>query len=83
MNLVDSWGWLEYSSDGPNADFFASPKLKTDRLIAPTICAYEVFKKIIIERSEDLAFQAVSVMKQGIVVDLDTGLALSASRISL
>jgi len=29
MNLVDSCGWLEYFSAGPNADFFApAPRRK-------------------------------------------------------
>jgi hypothetical protein len=25
MNLVDSFGWLEFFVDGPNAKFFATP----------------------------------------------------------
>lgn len=25
LNLVDSSGWIEYFTDGPNADLFADP----------------------------------------------------------
>jgi len=83
MNLVDSCGWLEYFSDGPNADFFSFPLFKTDQLVVPTICIYEVFKKILIERDENHALQAVAVMKQGIVVDIDTSISLAAAKISI
>ena len=45
MNLVDSSGWLEYLSNGANADFFAKPLESSSRLIVPSICIFEVFKK--------------------------------------
>ena len=38
-------GWIEYLSDGVNADFFTSPLHDTDMLIVPSICAAEVFLK--------------------------------------
>jgi hypothetical protein len=34
-NLVDSCGWLEYFTDGANADFFASAVEDTEHLIVP------------------------------------------------
>ncbi|HOY68988.1 MAG TPA: type II toxin-antitoxin system VapC family toxin [Candidatus Ozemobacteraceae bacterium] len=82
MNLVDSCGWLEYFADGPNADFFSVALFKTEQLIVPTICIYEVFKKVLSERDEDAAFQAAAMMRQGQVVELDDVLAISAARIS-
>jgi len=82
MNLVDSCGWLEYFADGPNADFFSVALFKTEQLIVPTICIYEVFKKVLAERDEDAAFQAAAMMRQGQVVELDDVLAISAARIS-
>lgn len=82
MNLVDSCGWLEYLADGPNADFFAFPLYKKDQLLVPVICIYEVFKKVLAEKNEDIALQTIALMRQGQVIDIDTTLALNAANIS-
>ena len=83
MNVVDSSGWLEYFADGPNADFFASAIENVSELIVPSISVYEVFKRVLQQRGEGKALQAVAVMQQGTVVDLDTELALSAAKLSV
>lgn len=82
MNVVDSSGWLEYFADGPNADFFAPAIERTAELIVPTLSLYEVFKRVLQQRGEGDALQAVAIMLQGSVVDLDTDLALSAAKLS-
>ena len=82
MNLVDSCGWLEYFSDGANADFFEAALKDTKNLLVPTICIYEVFKKILFERGENPAFQAVGIMNQGTVLGLDFGLAIQSAKLS-
>ena len=83
MNVVDSSGWLEYLADGPNADFFANSILATADLLVPTLSLYEVFKRVLQQRGEDDALQAVALMQQGMIVELSVSLALSAARISL
>ena len=83
MNVLDSSGWLEYFSDGPNANTFEAVLLETDQLVIPTIILYEVSKKIILEAGESEANQAIALMMQGHVVPLDENLALLASRISV
>jgi predicted nucleic acid-binding protein len=83
MNVVDSSGWLEYFADGPNADFFASAIENVSELVVPSISVYEVFKRVLQQRGEGKALQAVAVMQQGTVVDLDTELALSAAKLSV
>lgn len=83
MNLVDSSGWLEYFADGPNANFFASPIEDLDRLIVPTLCIAEIFKRICQQRGENDALQAVALMTQGQVVDLDVSIALYAAKLGL
>lgn len=83
MNVVDSSGWLEYLADGPNADFFATPITATRELVVPTLSVYEVFKRVLQQRGEDDALQAVALMQQGLVIELSAPLALSAARISL
>ncbi len=83
MNIVDSSGWLEYFSDGPNADQFADPIGNIAELLVPTIILYEVFKIVCRQRGEDSAFQAVALMQQGRVVELSSSIALLAAKLSL
>ena len=82
MNLVDSSGWLEYFADGKNADFFAASIEDTEHLVVSTINIYEVFKRILNQRDEHSALQAVAIMEQGHVVDLSSEISLSAALIS-
>lgn len=81
MNLVDSCGWLEYLADGPNAGFFAPAVEDADDLLVPTLCMLEVFKRVLQQRGEDAALQAVALMQQGQVIDLDSGTAVTAAKI--
>ena len=83
MNVVDSSGWLEYFAHGPNADFFATAIEDISELVVPSISMYEVFKRVLQERGESDALQVVASMYQGLVVDLDTPIALSSARISV
>jgi predicted nucleic acid-binding protein len=83
MNVVDSSGWLEYFADGENADFFARAIENIEDLIVPAISIYEVFKRVYQQRGEGDALQAVAMMEQGKVVELDARLALSAAKTSL
>ena len=83
MNLVDSSAWLEYFADGPNAAYFAPAVEEIEKLIVPTICLLEVFKRVLQQRDEGSALRAAAQMQQGRVVELDGPLALSAARISL
>lgn len=82
-NVVDSSGWLEYFADSPKASLFSAPIEDTDNLVVPVVTVYEVFKKVLRERSETEALQVVSVMQTGVVVDLDASLALDAGRYRL
>ena len=82
MNLVDSCGWLEYFADGPGAPFFAPPIEQTEILLVPTICLYEVFKRVLQQRDETLAIDAVALMRQATVVELTEPIALHAARLS-
>lgn len=82
MKVVDSCGWLEYFADGKNADHFAQAIEDIDNLIVPAISIFEVFKRILQQSGEDAALQAIAVMTQGTVIDLDTSLALVAAKLS-
>lgn len=82
MNIVDSSGWLEYFANGKNAGFFARAIEEPSRLIVPSLSLFEVFKRILQQRDEPSALQAVALMHQGRVVVLDATLALAAARMS-
>jgi len=82
-NVVDSSGWLEYVDGGANAQSFEAAILDVDRLVVPTICILEVFKRMLREKGEDAALDVVSQMRQGLVVDLDADLALEAARLGI
>lgn len=83
MNVVDSSGWLEFFADGPNADFFAPAIQDIKQLIVPTLSIFEVFKRILQQRQEGEALQAIALMQQGTVVELTSMLALEAAKLSL
>lgn len=82
-NVVDSSAWLAYFADEPSAEEFAPPIEDVRRLVVPAVCLLEVFKIVARQRGEGEALQAVAVMQQGAVVDLDGALALSAARVGL
>ncbi len=83
MNVVDSSGWLEFFADGENADFFAPPITDPQQLIVPTISLLEVFKRVLRQRGENAALQAVAQMRQASVVDLDSEIALAAAHLGV
>jgi predicted nucleic acid-binding protein len=83
VNVVDSSAWLEFFAGGPNAARFAAPIESPASLLVPTLSIYEVFKRILQQRGDDDALQAVAIMEQGQVVDLDRSIALAAARISI
>ena len=82
MNAVDASGWLEYSAGGSNADFFAPAVESISELIVPTTSTDEVFKRVLQQRDESDALEAVAVMQQGQVVELDVAIARSAGKVS-
>jgi predicted nucleic acid-binding protein len=83
MNVVDSSGWIEYFTNSVNAGPFASPIRDTDNLIVPTICLYEVIKRVLLVLGDDKALKTIGQMSLGTVVDLDRDIAIRAAQISL
>ena len=83
MNIVDSCGWLEFFADGPNASFFAPIIQDTTNLIVPSISITEVFRRILQQKDEDAAIQAIALMHQGRIVDLTPSIAISAAQLGV
>ena len=82
MNVVDSSGWLEYFAGSTNASFFAPIVKVTDTLVVPTVCIYEVFMRLLAQRGEESALQAIGIMSLGIIADLTREIAVNAATIS-
>ena len=82
MNVADSSAWLEYFADGPNAGRFAPAIEDVDRLIVPSICLLEVFKRVLQQRGEQEGLQAIALMQQATVENLTAEIALAAARLS-
>ena len=83
MNLVDSSGWIEYFFAGFHASFFSGPIEDVGRLIVPSICLYEVFKKVFQVADEARALRAVAQMKLARVIDMNEDIAIKAALISI
>ena len=82
MNVIDSSGWLEYFIGGKNANFFAPVIEDTANVIVPTISIFEVFKRTLVEKNRENALEAVAMMYDGKIVDLDREIALIAAELS-
>ena len=83
MNIVDSSGWIEYLTDQENAGFFEKTINHPDDLLIPTICLYEVFKRVLREFGEERALDVMGIMSLGTTVDLDRQIAINAAQISI
>jgi predicted nucleic acid-binding protein len=81
-NLVDTSAWLEYFTNGPNAEYFAKAIEDTDNLIVSVINIYEIYKKILTDKSKSDALEAIALLMQGTVIDFNIDLAIKASQIS-
>ena len=85
MMLIDSYGWIEYFTDGPLADRYAPYIEKADEgnTITPTIVLYEVYKRIKGGRGEGEALEAYAQLSRTRIIPLTESLAMRAADISL
>ena len=85
MNLIDSYGWIEYFTDGPLADKYAPYLLNANEknTVTPSIVVYEVYKRLKKEKGEEVALEASAQIMRTQVIPLDEESALRAADISL
>jgi toxin FitB len=83
MILIDSSGWIELFSGGPQAAAYADYFKDPSQIVTPTVVVYEVYKKIKRERTEEEALLAVSLMKKTAIIPLEESIALLAADLSL
>lgn len=82
MNVVDSSGWLEFLTEGPNAGFFAPTLQRVESLIVPTISIYEVYRQGLNRRGIELARHFLAAMSLGREIDLNANLARQAAHLA-
>ena len=81
--LLDSSGWIEFFTDGPLADRYATYLGPRYELITPTIVLYEVYKKIKRERGEETALLFAGRLSASQVIPLTDSIAFLAADLSL
>ena len=85
MILLDSYGWIEYFTDGPLAEKYAKyvENVNEENTVIPTIVVYEVYKKIKGEISEEKALEAYAQLTRAKIIPIDKSLAIEAADFSL
>jgi predicted nucleic acid-binding protein len=83
VNVVDSSAWISYFREEKNAEKFATPIENMEHLLVPSITLTEVFKYLHRYLDESSALQAIAHMNQGLIVPLDSKLAVDAAVMGL
>ena len=85
MKLIDSYGWIEYFSNGPLADKYAPyvEDVNENNTITPTIVIFEVYKRLKREKGEQAALEAYAQLTRTKIIPMDEDLALRAADIGL
>ena len=78
--VLDSSCWLEHFADTPRAELFAPALATPAALVVPVLTVYEVVKKLARELGDEVASEALALMRQGELVEIDLRLALAATR---
>ena len=79
MNVVDSSAWMAWFADDRNAKTFGETIRNVSELLVPSITLTEVFKGMERQQGRVKAIAATSTMKKGLVVPLDSALAVDAA----
>lgn len=82
MKLVDTCGWIEWLTNGKLAPSFEPYLMQTTDLIIPTLIQYELYKWVSREKDPTMALEIIGLTENGLIVPLDTNLALYAADIS-
>jgi predicted nucleic acid-binding protein len=81
MNIIDTSLWIEFFAGTPLDESIVNAIGNSDEMYVPTICLYEVRKKFLNDNDPDTAVAVIDIMKNGIVINLDSEIALLASDI--
>jgi len=76
MNIVDTSLWIEFFAGTPLDKSIVNVLSNNNELYVPTICLYEVKKKFLTDNDTVKAVSAIDIMKKGMVIDIDSEIAL-------
>jgi predicted nucleic acid-binding protein len=80
--LVDTCGWIEWITNGKLSDLFEPYLAKLEHLIVPTLIQFELYKWVCREKNSQTALEVIGITENGMVIPLETNLALFAADIS-
>ncbi|PIV56453.1 VapC toxin family PIN domain ribonuclease [Candidatus Desantisbacteria bacterium CG_4_10_14_0_8_um_filter_48_22] len=83
MIIVDSFGWIEYLSNGPLAGKYEKYLSDLSGVVTPSIVVYEVYKKVKKTKGEETALIVAGQLMKTRTIALDNEIALSAAELSL
>ena len=85
MKVIDSYGWIEYFTDGPLANKYAPYIEDADEAntITPAVVVYEVYKRLKKERGEQVALEAYAQLTRTKIIPFDQNSPLSGADTSL
>jgi predicted nucleic acid-binding protein len=83
MILIDSFGWIEWITDGPLAEGYEEYLRDLSKIVTPTVVLYEVYKKILAEGREREALVVTAQIRKTKLVQLTAEIALLAAEVSL
>ena len=78
MIVLDSCGWLEVFARSAIGEQYRSALEDETQLVVPSVCIYEVGRRMTLERGQDVALRHVAVMSRGRIVGLGRDLAVAA-----
>jgi len=81
--VIDTFGWLEYLTDGPLAAQYEKYLAKPDTIITPSITLSQVYKKVKKAKGEEVALAVVAQIEKTTVIALDEEIALMAGDLAL
>ena len=82
MNVVDSSLWLDYFDEFVLDRHVVGIIEDSENQYVPSICIYEVFKKMLADKGESIAQSYVAKMQMAPVVNLSPDIALVAAKLS-
>jgi toxin FitB len=83
LTLIDSSGWLEFFTDGPLAEKYASYLSDLAQILTPAVVLYEVYKRIRRERGEEDALVVAAQLQKTQIIPLTDTIAMRAAELSL
>lgn len=85
MIALDSFGWIERFTAGPNADQYNKiiDRSRQEEIITSVVVLYEVYRKVKKVKGEQVALETAVVLTQTKLIQVDQTLALEAADYNL